>query len=419
MIRNNLFDMRKSRKQNKAFFILFAFVILITGGLEYNHWNATYGGWANKLIYYGLLIYMVYMTFSTVKDRQYDFKNQVLLLMLLPFFSIINSSLEYSQSIGKSFSVLLSQFVWVIYFLLHKYKIREDTILKVFLCVALLIVAIQVIQQFTYPNAPFGTKSESEMLALGVTEAAEQRNGLWRFRMHQNAFYTAPILFFLWLKVRNKLNFLWVCIVALLFVSVYLTLTRQILVACILAIFLSMFMGKKKMNFTALFIGLLLIVGLYVFYDVLFSSLAEQTQNEADDDNVRLLAASVLWSESIKTPLTFLFGYGLPAGTSDYALHMQQLQSFFGIYTSDVGFVGQIFERGFLYVCVCYYMLYKVFFKMKGSIPLYIRMFVVFTGAMSIMIFPCIIPAQNIVWVMLLYICDLHIKKSPLAMETY
>lgn len=418
MLGDSLLGIRNSHAQYKVYFILFAFVILVTGGFENNHWNATYGGWANKLIYYGLLVYLVYMTFSSVKDRQCNFKNQVLLLALLPFSSIINSSLEYSQPIDRSFSVLLGQFVWIIYFLLHKYKVREDTVLKVLLSVALVIVAIQVIQQFTYPNAPFGTKSESEMLALGVTEAAEQRNGLWRFRMHQNAFYTAPVLFYLWLKLRNKLNVRMVCIVALLFVSVYLTLTRQILVASILAIFLSMFMGKKNMNFSALFFGLLLIVGLYVFYDALFSSLAEQTQNEADDDNVRLLAATVLWDESIKTPLTFLFGYGLPDGTSDYAMHIQQLKSFFGIYTSDVGFIGQIFERGFLYVCVCYYMLYKLLFKLKNNIPLYVRMFVVFTGAMSIMIFPCIIPAQNIVWVMLLYVCDLHINKSPLAIET-
>lgn len=416
MIRDKLYRKCNSRAQKKAFIIIFAFVILVTGGLEYNHWNATYGGWANKLVFYGLLIYLFFLN---VKDKQCHFRNQVLLMMLLPFFSIINSSLEYSQSIFESFSALLGQFIWVIYFLLHKYKVKEDTILKVFLCVALLLVVIQVVQQFTYPNAPFGTKSESEMLALGATEAAEQRNGLWRFRMHQNAFYTAPILFFLWLKVREKLNIRLVCIVALLFVSVYLTLTRQILVACILAIFLSMFMGKKKMNFSALFFGLLLIVGLYVYYDVLFSSLAEQTKNDADDDNVRLLAASVLWSESIKTPLTFLFGFGLPNGTSDYALHMQQLQSFFGIYTSDVGFIGQIFERGFLYVCVCYYMLYKLFFKLRNRVPLYTRMFVIFTGSMSIMIFPCIIPAQNIVWVMILYVCDLHINKSPLAVDAY
>lgn len=59
----------------------------------------------------------------------------------------------------------------------------------------------------------------------------------------------------------------------------------------------------------------------------------------------------------------------------------------------------------------------KIFFKLKKAVPLYVKMFVVFTGAMSIMIFPCISLAQTIVWTLLLYICDLHINKSALAIN--
>lgn len=88
----------------------------------------------------------------------------VLLLTLVPFLSIFNSWSVYSQSPYRSFTVLLGQFMWVIYFLLHKYKVSEQTILKAFLCIALIIVAIQIVQQFTYPNAPFGTMSEDAVI---------------------------------------------------------------------------------------------------------------------------------------------------------------------------------------------------------------------------------------------------------------
>ena len=97
---------------------------------------------------------------------------------------------------------------------------------------------------------------------------------------------------------------------------------------------------------------------------------------------------------------------------------MNKLTTVYGIYTTDVGFVGQIFERGFIYVCICYYMFYQMFFKLKTVIPTYVRMFVLYAGVMSVMIFPCITPAQNIVWVLLLYICDLHINNSPLAIKS-
>lgn len=405
---------KKVLSQKIVVLLLFVFVLLSTNAFNFIYWNVSYAGWVKNSIFYGLMFYLI---MAKSKRENCHFYKEILFLIILPFLSIINSSIEYSQPINRSFTVLLSQFVWVIYFLLHRYKVQENSILKVLFYLSICIFLIQVVQQFTYPVAPFGTMSEDAMVEKGMSEAAEQRNGLWRFRVHQNAFYTAPLLFFIWCRLRQKFSAKMIVWIAILLASVYLTLTRQVMVACILAILLSMIMGKKKINLKLLFVSLLLFAGLYAYYDVLFSSLAEQTQNDVDDDNVRLLAASVLWGESIKSPLVFLFGYGLPDGTSAYAIHMFKLRTFFGIYTSDVGVVGQIFERGFLYVFLCYYVLYKVFFKLKNIIPLYIRMFVIFTGVMSVMIFPCMTPAQNIVWVMLLYVCDLHINKSPLALK--
>ena len=402
------------KKQRVALFLLIAYVVLVTSGLENVNWNSTYGGWANNIISLGLLGYLFC---SRPNGKQYHFRGLVLLLIWVPFLSFFNSWSIYSQSPSRSFLLMASQSTWVIYFLLHKYKVQEQTILKVFFYIALFLVGIQIVQQFTYPNAPFGTMSQETMIERHAMEAAEQRNGLWRFRMHQNGYYTAPILFALWIKIRKKANPKLAVFVALFLASIYLTLTRQVMFAGILAIFCSMFMGQKKINFTALLLGLIFITGLYVYYDVLFSKLAQQTQDDSNADNVRLLAASMLWEESLKTPFTFLFGYGLPDSTSAYGLHMYKLNNFLGIYTSDVGFIGQIFERGFIYVCVCYYMFYKLFFKFKKVIPMYIRMFVMFAGVMSVMIFPCIVPAQTVVWAMLLYVCDLHINKSVLALK--
>lgn len=401
-------------KQRIALLLLIGYIVLVTSGLENINWNSTYGGWFIKVISFGLLGYLICLR---PNNTLCHFRTLVLLLMWIPFISIFNSWSLYSQPPSRSFVLLLSQSTWIIYFLLHKYKIQEKTILKVFFLIALFLVGIQIVQQFTYPNAPFGTMSPDVMIEKKAVEAAEQRNGLWRFRMHQNGYYTAPILFAMWVWVRNQVNPKLVVFIGLMLASIYLTLTRQVMFACILAIFCSMFMGQKKINVAAFLFGLVFIAGLYAYYDVLFSKLAEQTQEDSNEDNVRLLAASLLWGESIQTPLTFLFGYGLPDAASQYGIHMYKLRTFFGIYTTDVGFVGQIFERGFIYVCVCYYMLGKLFFTMKRKIPLYVRMFVMYAGVMSIMIFPCITPAQNIVWVMLLYVCDLHINKSSLAIQ--
>lgn len=405
---------KNAKRQRIAIILLIAYIVLETSGFENIYWNPTYGGWVGNVV---KICLMGYLILSRPKGSQYHFRSLVLLLIWVPFLSIVNSWMIYSQSPSRSMLLMASQSTWVIYFLLHKYNIQERTILRVFFYLALFLIAIQIIQQFTYPNAPFGTMSKSVMIEKHAMEAAEQRNGLWRFRMHQNGYYTAPILFAMWLWYRKKANLKLAVFVALFLASIYLTLTRQVMFACILTIFCSTFMGQKRVNFTALFLGLIFIGGLYAYYDVLFSSLAEQTKEDSNEDNVRLLAASVLWDESTRNPLTFLFGYGLPDSSSQYGIHVERLQRLFGIFTSDVGFIGQIFERGAIYVCICYCMLIRLFFKLKKSIPTYIRMFVMFAGVMSVMIFPCIYPPQNIVWVMLLYVCDLHINQSPLAIR--
>ena len=410
----------ENKKRNTSHFDVFALVVLVcyivvqNSGFANINWNPTYSGWFNNVVSLCLLGYLVV---ARPRGSQYHFRTLVLSMMWIPFIAIFNSWSIYSQSPTRSFMCMLSQSVWVIYFILHKYKVREATVLKVFLCVALVIAGIQIVQQFTYPNAPFGTLSDEAMIEKHAVEAAEQRNGLWRFRMHQNGYYTAPILFFMWGWLQKKMSPRLALFVALLMASIYLTLTRQVMFACILAIFCSMFMGQKKINFVALFLGLVFIAVLYVNYDALFSKLAQQTQDDSNEDNVRLLAASILWGESLKTPFTFLFGFGVPDANSAYGIHMYKLKTFMGVFTSDVGFVGQIFERGFIYVCICYCMFARLFFKFKNRIPTYVRLFVLYAGVMSVMIFPCITAAQNIVWVMLLYVSDLHINKSPLTIQ--
>lgn len=394
--------------QTKPFILIIGLVLLLTSGFRYVNWNPTYGGWIEKIVFLFLAFY--FFTNKT-NSKQYNFHQEIILLTFIPFISIFNSWSVYSQSIYDGLTATLSSLVWIVYFLLPRYKLSETTILKIFLFVAIFIVAVQVLQQFTYPNVLFGV-SRAEDLDAAHTELAEQRNGLWRFRMHQNAYYTAPILFAAWTWLQKKANNKLLLLTVILLVSVYLTLTRQVMVACIFAIFLSFFLGKKRINKGAFFLGGALIIGLYFAYDVLFSALAEQTKADSTEDNVRILSAAYYWNESIKNPIVFLFGHGIPSPNSQYGQSILNIQLLYGFYTSDIGFIGQIYEKGVVYVVCCYVLMYRIFFLLKDRMPLYIRMFVAFVGIMSPMIFPMVSPSSNLVWVLILYICDLHINKT-------
>lgn len=400
-------------KQKLYVILIVAFVLLLSNGLKYSYWNPTYGGWITKLIY---LYFIWFFIRLSTRNPNYHFRTEVLLLTFLQLPSMVNAWMYFNQSFIQSLTVDLAAFSYVTYFMLHHYRVEERTIMKAILFMALLIVGIQLFQQFSYPNCWFGIHDEEKQAI--TKELAEQRNGLWRFRMHINGFYTCPILFAAWIWLQRKFDIRTMIVCSLLMVSVYLTLTRQVMVACIFAVFMSSFIGEQKNKKAALLLGLLFIVGLYEYYDVLFSSLSEQTQEDSTEDNIRLFSAIYFWEESLKSPLTFLFGYGNNNANSAYGDLISRMSEDYGLCTSDVGFIGQIYEKGLLYVLVTYWIFYKLYFRLKTKTPLYIKMMVLFCVPMTPMIFPTISALSSFVWVMMIYIADLHVNKSPLALES-
>lgn len=401
------------RGRQKFYAILIvAAVLLITSALRYYDFPHFARG-VTKLMY--LYFFWFFIKHST-RNPDCNFRTEVLLLMFLYFPSMVNSFIYFGQSPIQSLYMDLEAFVFISYFMFHYFHVEEKTILKALLFVALLIVFIQIFQQFSYPNCWFGIHDEEKQAI--TKELAEQRNGLWRFKMHINGYFTSPVLFAAWIWLQRKYDFRTMIVCSLLMVSVYLTLTRQVMVACIFAIFLSSFIGERKSKKGALLLGLLFIIGLYEYYDVLFSSLSEQTKEDTTEDNIRLFSASYFWEESLKSPLTFLFGYGAPHEDSGFGDLMSHLNQDYGFYISDVGFIGQIYQKGLFYVWTTYWMFYKLYFRLKMKTPLYIKMMVLFCVPMTPMIFPTINPMHSFVWMMMLYIVDLHVNKSPLALES-
>lgn len=402
---------RLQGRQKLYTILIIGYVLLLSNGLKYYQWNPTYGGWITKAIY---LYFLWFFIRHTSRNPNCHFRSEILLLTFLQFPSMINSWMYFGQTPIQSLNVDLAAFSFITYFMLHYYRVEERTILKAIAFIAVAIVSIQLFQQFSYPNCWFGIYDEEKQSI--VKELAEQRNGLWRFRMHINGFYTCPILFAAWIWLQRKFDSRTLIVCCLLMVSVYLTLTRQVMVACIFAVFMSSFIGEKKSKKGALLLGLLFIVGLYEYFDVLFSSLSEQTQDESTEDNVRLLSAAYFWDESLKSPLTFLFGYGNEHANSAYGDLISRMSQDYGLYTSDVGFIGQIYEKGLFYVLATYWLFYKIYFKYKKQTPMYVKMMVLFCVPMTPMIFPTISSLGSFAWILLMYIVDLHVNKSQLSL---
>lgn len=335
--------------------------------------------------------------------------------MLLPLGTIIPCWLVQSQSPIDSLKALCPHFIWLIYYLLHIWKPSEKRLLYLLGVMAIIVFFIQIIQQFTYPIVVCGTFDENEMLRKGLLEDVEIRNGLYRFRLNTNGIFTMIILFYVWGRMKTKMMMKYFIVFIILLASIYLSLTRQLIVTSLVTLILFSFCGKgiKTKIASFLFLFFLSIV-LWIYFEQLFGEFIETTSSSTSEDNIRILSAIYFGTNTIMNPLTLFLGNGFPKNDTIYGRFLDDLADYWGFFPEDVGFIGYMYFYGLLYVIAYFRLAYKVLLVYRKYVPTYIKMFVVATGLISIMIYPLAGIMNYLVWSILLYICDLHIIKSSL-----
>lgn len=406
-----IFSKDNAKSQKSVIVLIILLIVLITSGFSYVGWNMTYGGWALHFIY--TLIFVYY--FRNIKyTYNANFKSVIILLTFLPFLSSFNAYLRYGQNFYESYLATAGNSLWLFYFFFHKWEVKEATLLRVFLLLSLFIFGLQVYQNFYPENAVFGVRDLETTESLGTT-VAEVRNGILRFRIHMNGYMAMPVLLAFWCFIKNKMidsNML--VIVVMMLISIYLSLTRQVIAACLLVFLMSFFIGKEH-KFKDYFIMLLIVIGLYYAYDILFEELSVKTMEETKDSNIRVIAFNFFFDRDTEDIFAWLIGHGMPKnGTFSHEMSMITNMQ---IYSNDVGFIGKWFYVGLPFVIICYNFLYLLFWKYKKYTPLYIRLFVIYGTVMSFMIFPFDRPSYYFIWSVMAYITDLHINNSPLALD--
>lgn len=410
---------RKNKINWVQFAIFFAFMIVATSFFNYKNWSfKTY----IYLPFYAYFIIEWYIHRGRLhKERSsMHFSKLIKWLIAIPFLCFIsyfaNGDLGW-RSHPTTFIMMCGSVAYLAYYAFHAAHVNEKTLVSVFIALALCMFAIQVIQQFNPDAALFGVKRDftDETETLNKTDFIEERNGLYRFRLIGTAI-TILALCYSWqkfLKRRNVVNALMFLVFA---ASIYLTLTRQQMVAAIgMCVFSVFFMGKSRITtrFKYLFPILIVLFLIYSFRDALFGSLLEQTQDQAEEaeSNVRTLAFAYYWNEIVSHPLTFLFGAG---GNSAAAARASDMF----LYWVDIGLIGQWFAWGIGAIISYIYILYQILIKKAGQVPPYVKFFVFMTFITSILIYPYRSPSEFFIWASLFYICDLHISESPLRLKS-
>lgn len=393
-------------------FILFL-IFFYTNFFAYSHWNNTIAGQSSYFIIFYLIFYII-RNKKLICKKQLLFSSYVKYLILIPIISLFSSYFIYEQSPIDSMKALSPHFLWLFYYYCHIKELKEQDIIKVFLIVSIFILGIQIIQQFITPI--FGISyDKTGNIYIDI------RNGIQRYRVSFYGLFTFLILYYYWELIRQKRKVIYLCIFTLMIVSIYLTLTRQLIFALIIILLISTIFnsGTKYQKITSLSMLLGFIIISYFYSDSLFGSFIDMTIEQSGNEDIRILAAEYYTQKLIDNPITFLIGNGTPAGNSAYANLTIYEQQELGFHTSDVGIIGVTYKYGIFYAAIFYLIIYKIYYKHRKKIPSYLLMYGGTFLITSIMIYPIYSNISYIVWSCIFYITDKKLQKNERISSNY
>lgn len=408
----------KQKINKEIFCLLFALLIVVTNGFAYKYWNV------KSYIYLLIFAFFIFVLASHRKElnaaqRNMHFSKVLIAMIMVPFLCFVSYVANNDTQWMSHPTLLVSSLdslTFLLYFVLHALKVNEKTIVTVIVVAAFCILFLQVIQQLSPSHAVFGVKSNfsEEAETASITDFVEIRNGLYRFRI-SGFLFTVMALCYTWQQLLKRHNFKNVVFFLLFAASMYLFLTRQHMAAsvgmCVFSVFL---VGKTSLSTKLKFlipIALLLFV-LYMFSDELFGSLLEDTQKQTDnaEDDIRSLAFAYYWNEIISNNLTMLFGAGASSSSAAYA-------SQYGMFWVDIGLVGQWFAWGVGAILTYMALLYKLLLKRHYDVAPWARFMAFMSFFTCFLVYPYPGPVEFMSWSLALYVADLHISHSPLALK--
>lgn len=332
------------------------------------------------------------------------FKTLIPLLFIVPYLSGINKVITAGTHF-LSIPTILSTFGFLAYYVLNYKNISERRIINTFFIIGIFLFFIQIYQQVFPQKAMFGIYSEEESL-LNNYEITGTRNGILRYGLAANCVILV-CMYYSWGKMIENFTFKRLVFFLIFFISMYLTLTRQIVFASIASLLCTYVIEKKtnksKRKFLSLVTFLLFVVTIGLNFQSLFGELIERTESDLTVDNIRY-ASFVYYGEKIFTnPLTFLIGNGFISYAASKELNLDP---------SDIGFVGQAYFYGILWIILWIYTIYLILYRYRKFAPLYVKLYVIGTTIQSVGIFPYRSAGECLVWATMLYLVNLRVKQS-------
>lgn len=381
--------------RNIAF--IFVALIVFSNGLSYMNWFATP---FRNVVY----VFFAFNIFSLIKELFVVKKNDrnfwlIIYLTLMPLFSATIAVCLDGQSIGEERKIIFFGLAFLSYFSFYLLRINEKEILYALFFFGLITLLIQLYQQLDSANILFGYNEEDLESGYFV-----KRNGIKRFFVGLSN-VGLVCLYYFWAKILEKFSLHRFLLFLAFLLSMYLYLTRQVMIATACSLFLSFFIvhrrSMQKKAVAYIFIAAIVVL---IIFDVAFANFISYSQNETYSIDVRSMAIPFFFSMWFDNFVSFLFGHG--------RLAIEEQWGLWGLNASDVGFIGEAFTYGIIWIIVYFITIFKKLVVHRKSIPPYISFFMLGTLVNSIFIFPYKNAATALVWAAMLYICNSYIKSN-------
>ncbi len=398
--RINIISLLMSTAKNVVVTIfMVALVIFLGNGLNLIGW-----GYIVQMRYYLLMAGMCWMLyglfFIQYRERQITFKYYSLFLTLWPFSILLTSFLLGGSIADELIQVQVWVYVSTFFMLFYHFKFTENRVMWIIMIVALITVTIQILQQIEPLFAVFGGSPDD----TGEVVITGERNGMARFFVGS---YQVQMLAmcFCWYKMLKTFKPIWFLLSALMLVSIYLYLTKQILITTLLTLALSFFFVKGRWVRILSYVLLAICgISLAIFWDDLFGEMIRESKDDSFSHAIRFEFIGYIIEYNFANPVKAIFGHGTTIPFFEELRHMLY-------YPSDIGFFGESIYYGWLWAIAYFYVAFRILVTYRNRIPLYIRLYILCSGFISIFIFPYRDRIEMYNWMCVIYIASLYIDK--------
>lgn len=400
-------------KYNNNFVAIFLLVLF--GILSTNCFNME--GWVfimrrtHWLIFAFSFIIISLSNITLFKSSIKNFSIYIKYLLLCPIITSFSTLISGGSFTDEFLSdVTVSSYLLLIP-IFTRFEIKEETIIKSLTIIGILSIVIVVYEQYN-PNGEysiFGTRlallfnsDYSDSLNSGEVGS---RNNINKYNVGYSLGCLFLCLFYynqFILKRKKVYFFLWVAFC----IGLYLYLTRQYMISICATLLLSTFMFKgythKIYSFFFIIVFFLL---LFSYWDVLFKVLKDDYINDTWTTDIRFECINVFLTKMWNNPISAIGGFG-------HATHYEMLERINDHHIADIGFIGQSYYYGFFFTIFYFYFIYIVLIRYRKQLPLYIKLYVIATGLISIFIFPYINKISYFIWSCMIYIMKLYIDEN-------